>query len=355
MKSIRVDNYIVCLATLSTADNIGAMETPASQSLDEVLKTTTAPDVSFKLCGFADEEVAKMLAHTTLLWVKVVGTKLNLAALDGITIAFDYPKALQELDRGYVSSKINAPTTELAQGIAMAPVVIRDGAIKTHLVLDANVFTQLLDKEGENWPMVFYQLAHECGHVHDHSVFDAAFPNVLLKPPHYKTLLEEYQVLMAYGCCAEYSASRLSAGYWPEQASYFETTFFNVLEGLEERTKLIIDEFKNDNDGLKLFNRLSEEYERMLKFTSYLLGHINGLGGAVEPVPKFKEFMESGHWLAEYITELDKSFDKYWEKYGAWTNFEEFCEIGVIVQLLVGLHGAKPHLEDDGRMSIAVW
>jgi hypothetical protein len=65
----------------------------SGQSIEEILKTTTAPDVSFKLCGFADEELAKKLAHTTLLWVKVVGTKLNLAGLDGITIAFDYAMA----------------------------------------------------------------------------------------------------------------------------------------------------------------------------------------------------------------------------------------------------------------------
>jgi hypothetical protein len=93
----------------------------------------------------------------------------------------------------------------------------------------------------------------------------------------------------------------------------------------------------------------------MMRFTSYLLGHLNGLDGDVSIVPKFKDFMGSSHWLVEYIIELDNSFEKYWKKYGEWEDFEEFCEVGVIVQLLVSRHGAQPHLHDDGTMSIAVW
>jgi hypothetical protein len=332
------------------------MTDSAEPSFEEILKTSTAPEsVPFNLFGFPDEETASTLANTTASLVKYVGTRLNLRDLDGITIAFDYPKALQELDRGFVPSSVSTPTTEFGQGVAMAPVVRRDNVIKTHIVLDANVFQHLRDLEGESFSMIFYQLAHECGHVHDHSAFDAVLPGILLTPPDFKNAMEQYQVQMAYGCCSEYAASRLSAGFWPEQVANFEEVFFTVLEGIEQRTEALVNAFDADNDGIKLFNQLSKEYERLMRFASYLLGHLNGLDSDAARAPRFKAFMESGHWLVEYITELDSCFDKLWENYAKWKDIGEFCEVGLVVQLLVCRHRVHPNLNNDGSMSIAVW
>jgi hypothetical protein len=218
---------------------------------EEVMANSTAPNpVPFTLVGF-EEGYARRLADYISLWVRYIGTRMNLERLDGITIAFDYPKALADLDRGYETTFVNKPTTEFAQGVAMSPVVKREGVIKTHIVLDAGVFSSFLDQKNENWRMLYYQLAHECGHVHDHYLFDLAFPGVFLSPPNFKTGLSRYVFEMGHSCWSEYVASRLSADFVPEQVVHFEETFFTVFENVEQRTDAIEDAFEADGDVIK--------------------------------------------------------------------------------------------------------
>jgi hypothetical protein len=89
------------------------------------------------------------------------------------------------------------------------------------------------------------------------------------------------------------------------------------------------------------------EYERILRFASYLLGHINGTGGELDQAPKFKEFLNSDHWLSEYIIELDETFDELWANYGKWTGIEEFSGLGALVLLLVATHGVHAGVNEE--------
>lgn len=66
-----------------------------------------------------------------------------------MTVAFDYDEALAELDRGYETTYQLTATKGVAIGVAMAPTVIRDGVIKTHLVLNANYALSILEEPGE--------------------------------------------------------------------------------------------------------------------------------------------------------------------------------------------------------------
>lgn len=68
-----------------------------------------------------------------------------------------------------------------------------------------------------------------------------------------------------------------------------------------------------------------------MKFASYLLGHLNGTGGEIDTAPKFKEFLQSSHWLSCLIIELDKAFDGLWENYGKWKGVEDFDCLGELV------------------------
>jgi hypothetical protein len=127
------------------------MTDSAEPSFEEIMKTSTAPDpVPFNLIGFATEEQARALANMTATFVKYIGTKMNLEGLDGITIAYDYNKALVDLDRGYETSFVLTPSTEFVQGVAMSPAVIRDEKIKTHIVFSFG-FTAFVDTESAEW------------------------------------------------------------------------------------------------------------------------------------------------------------------------------------------------------------
>jgi hypothetical protein len=253
---------------------------------------------------------------------------------------------LTEIDRGYETSHVLTASTEIAHGVAMAPGVFRDGVLKSRLAFNANMLVHLMDAEGEAFPQVYYQLAHECGHVHDRTAFDIAIPGLLQRPYNFGSELARIKFGLGWGSWCEYAASRLSASFYPQQVVHFEETFFAALDGLDNRVEAAMDAFRDDNDGWKCFNAVTGEYDRFLTFTSYLLGHLNGLGGDVNLAPKFKEFLQSGDWLAKYVIDLDKTLEGIWNNYGEWKSFEEFNGLGELILLLAATDGV--HLEADG-------
>jgi hypothetical protein len=316
------------------------------QTIEELLATSTAPaNIPFQLKGFANEKTAQDLANRTATYIRYIGTRMNLEDLDSVTVAYDYAKALTEIDRGYETPHVLTASTEIAHGVAMAPGVFRAGVLKSHLAFNANVLMHLMDGEGENFFQVYYQLAHECGHVHDRTAFDVAIPGLLQRPYDFGSDLARIQFGLGWGSWCEYAATRLSASFYPEQVAHFEETFFTALEGLDDRVEAAIDAFRDD-DGWKCFNAVTGEYDRFLIFTSYLLGHLNGLGGDIDLAPKFKEFLQSGNWLVKYLIDLDKTLEEIWNKYGEWKSFEEFNGIGELVLLLAASDGV--HLTAEG-------
>jgi hypothetical protein len=321
---------------------------PPEQTFEELTAGSTCPEVlNFSLKGFATEEQAKEMAYWTNSFIKIIGTKLNLERLDGVTIAFDYPQALADLSRGYETTFVLKPSNEFAQGVAMAPAVKRDGVIKTHIVFDGNVFIRFMNTEDEYWDWMHYQLAHECGHVHDRRAFDMAIPNLLLTKHDFGNELNKIRWELGEGCWLEYAASRLSADYYLGQVVHYEATFITTLEGLDDRADAIMDKFAEDNQGMECFWALCREYELILKFASYLLGHINGTGGDIDTAPKFKEFLQSNHWLSYRIIELDKAFDGLWDNYGKWKGVEDFYCLGELVLDAASRHGAFATASDD--------
>ncbi|QFI70519.1 hypothetical protein [Sinorhizobium alkalisoli] len=84
-----------------------------------------------------EENAGKKLAYCVGDYVRELSRYINLERLDGITIAVDYNEALLDLDRGCETDHRLTPSSELVEGVAMAPSVIRDGVLKSHLVLNA--------------------------------------------------------------------------------------------------------------------------------------------------------------------------------------------------------------------------
>jgi hypothetical protein len=69
------------------------------------LPSPTAPErLQISLKGFADESGARAFGETLGTFARVISRYIDLSNLDGITVAFDYPAALAELDRGYENS-----------------------------------------------------------------------------------------------------------------------------------------------------------------------------------------------------------------------------------------------------------
>lgn len=133
------------------------------------LKSTTMPDtLSLTATGFTDPELARELGKAVLEAIHLFGSFMDLETLDGVTLAADYDAALRAVDRGMDGLRpLSRSNSEEMQGVAMSPAVMRDGAVKTHLVFNAAYLLPLIHAESisEEKATAVGIVAHECAHV----------------------------------------------------------------------------------------------------------------------------------------------------------------------------------------------
>ena len=178
---------------------------------DAAINPTTAPEnLQISISAFDTEERATEFGMLVGTYVFELSRYFNLSSLDGVTIAYDYRQALLDLDRGYETSHRLTPSDTHAIGIAMTPTVMREGHLKSHIVLDANFLVALKAPDHEEYGLALHILAHECAHVEVTHRFNAAFPRMLLQQAH-TNLREVYRWQIILACWDEYAASWLSA------------------------------------------------------------------------------------------------------------------------------------------------
>jgi hypothetical protein len=146
-------------------------------SVETADKPTTVPEnLSVSLRGFDSEQHARDFSNILGCWVRELSRYIDLSGLDGITVASDCSQTLAELDRGYATLHKLTPSKEFVVGVAMTPSVLRDGKVKSHIVLSVGVALVLENSEGEHFTVAVHTLAHECAHVEVTQRFDGAFP-----------------------------------------------------------------------------------------------------------------------------------------------------------------------------------
>ena len=203
----------------------------------------TVPE-NFSVCAraFDTEQRARSVGEAIGSCIRLLSERFDLSNLDGVTVAYDYSQALLDLDRGFDSSHKLIPSDENAIGIAMTPSVLREGILKSHIVLNARYIDVLEDPDNEWFLGALHTLAHECAHVEITRRFDMAFPGVLLKTQ-YDDFRQAFRWQVVLACWDEYAATRLSAGIGEDPTAGYEDTFLKCLH--EARPK--------SNDYIKLY------------------------------------------------------------------------------------------------------
>ena len=116
--------------------------------------------VSFRDC--ADQPTAEKIAAQFNVLTTQLSRLMPLARLDGVTVAYDYPQAVAEVDRG--RSEIRPATTasaEIGVGIAQTIAVFRGDTIKSHLVLASNVAYALIDEDRNTQLWAIHAIANQ--------------------------------------------------------------------------------------------------------------------------------------------------------------------------------------------------
>jgi hypothetical protein len=176
-------------------------------------------------------------------------------------------------------------------------------------------------------------VAHECAHIDDLAKKQRAFPNELFEFETFKRYGTRDYILqdIAFACWGEYSACRLSADWTPEnEIEILEANLRPALEGIDKRIKQYHREYPEQGDLLRLFNSVLLAAGKLAKYTSYLLGHLDGLGKKFETEsPEMFALIQSSFFeplFANLRLILQQTWDSEWASYEIFRPLEHFAE-----------------------------
>lgn len=262
------------------------------------------------------------------------GRRLDLSRLDGVTFATDYVRALRDLESGIGHAPELKPTEGLVLGVAMTSSVLRDGELKSHVVVNANFFFNLLldDRAGRAIEL----LAHECAHVEDNAAFDRAFPHMVGHIHDNIRDATRWQILMS--CRGEYAACMRSAGLGDDPEKEYEQTFLQHLSDARDQANGLIKAFRLHGGHQQIIKELSDVYGGLLKFASYYLGNMAGYGRSWRDCSAVFEALEN-HWFRPFFERLEQALAAIVKERDRWQDSSVFEALGDIVEDLIANGG----------------
>lgn len=301
------------------------------------------------------EGVEEITERVRPLLEKLVDLARNVAPMErfeGFTFALDYDVALAEIsaNRGFGTRPLTRTDNEMAQGFAMAPLVLRDGVFKTHIVMSAQVLAGLLSGEQDKADWAIGAVLHELGHAAEHELFDACLPGFTghFLPSDYEAIFNHY-VEAAF---KEYFACRVSAVADPAFGPGVRGTLIEALQRLASDVPPAKSRYRWTADMEEFaaiaFGRIGD----VMKYAGYWLGHVDGLGEEPD-FDAIKEDLERARF-AEVIVELHAVFQRLWDRRGKWESIDEFFAVHRVMEQALRRYGLYPRVNDNGGVYIDV-
>jgi hypothetical protein len=298
----------------------------------------TAPEnFSITLRGFDNEYLARACGTVVGSYIQDLSRQIDLAGLDGVTVAFDYSQALRDLDRGFPSSYVLTPTDGDhewdAVGVAMTLLVLRDGQVKNHIVVSARLALGLQLGEGEELGRAIHAFAHECAHIEVTARFNAAFPGFLLQH-RFEHVHEQVRWGIIQSSWDEYAVCRMAAPFGYNPTADYEGMFLRVLHETQSKANEFIKAYRLHGDVDRILAEVYAAYGNLMKLACYHLGNMAGQDLSLSDLPATKSALE-GHWFSPYFDQLDALCKDIASDYGRWTDRSKFEAIGDLADEVV--------------------
>lgn len=250
-------------------------------TIDPEFPPTAPTSFSFAMQGFRDEAEATAMANVLAGYIRFISEYIDLERLDGVTVAHDYDEALFDLDRGVSGLRpLSRSNDDQLIGVAMAPAVLREGAVKVHMVFNANYLRGIEETEvgasDSQFADALYLLAHECAHVEVTTENDRAFPGRILQS-RYSNYVEAFFGPIVEACWEEYAACRLSVMFGAQQLKRYEEGLIGVLGVSASKSETARASFWQDNNLDRAALEIAAPLLEPMRLASYAYGHIDGL------------------------------------------------------------------------------
>jgi hypothetical protein len=282
--------------------------------------------------GWADEQTARTSADAAMGVVYAASKHISLNRLDGITFAEDYPAALQGLDRGFATSKpLTSTQKPNAIGVAMSPIVIRDGVVKAHVVMRGFFARDLIGEDEDARNFAMYSLVCQLAQIAATELFDTAFPNVIGRPQ--SDAFEGYRYTSIDGAWESYYSASISAALYPKAGEIYRDIVLGALAEVQQQLPELRYAYRHHGDVLKFLGQISEPVGTFLRLTAKLLGHHDALETPPldEPLTAALEKAQLTPWFNMYAGDLRA----LWDRRGKWTSLAEFLMLGMHFERLL--------------------
>lgn len=285
-------------------------------------------------------------------YVREFSHYFDLSGLDGVTVAFDYRDALLRLDRGRPDC---SPLTPSDNGVAMAARVRRDGALRSHIVVDAAYVYPLADRDHPDFAESLHGLAHECAHVEITKKFDTCIPGFLFNTRWSHDPRDLHRQGIWISCWEEYEATRLSARFGRSPSETYKDYLVECLKITVHEANERIAAYRLHHDVDQVLSDVYSVYGRALKLASYFYGDAAGQGALISDL-RASEYLHfvRGTWFEEHFYRLAHGLETLADRYGCWTSLEEFEEISLIIDEMVVDGGVITIERADGSFYIDV-
>ncbi len=321
---------------------------------EATLPPETAPEpLSITLKGFASEEEARRLGDAVWATVKALSRAIDLTRLDGVTVAFDYSSAVNDVDRGYATTFIQTPTkTNELIWVAMTVNVMRDNIVKAHLVFDAQIIWPILDNQNDFFSQSVALIAHECGHVADLRQRDEQFPGTLLRPltgtAYERRLNQPAEVLWE-----EYAACRASALFCQCSTATYAESFATVLPVALDYADAAIRCYRIHGNINRVLSEAGNPLFEPMRTAAYLAGHLDGPGLDLASIPIASDALQ-GSLFEPLVMRMIALLRDLWDRRGSWPNTGAFAPLLDLCRDVFETGGIHLSARPSGEMYVQI-
>ena len=303
--------------------------------------------------GVADKATADRIGAVLDGVVRELRPMMALDRLDGFTFAEDYETALRNLDRGFETSRALEPTKyDYGVGVAMTPLVRRDGVIKSRVVARMWIANGLVSDNEQEQQLALHTIISQLAYAACTQLLDEAFPGFFM------SRLEDSLQSFLYPCVdsawSGYFAARSSAIFNPESETAYRELALSALHHAESSIPPARLAYQFDKDMDKLMAVTLPAITALLKHLGHLLGHCDGIQkDAFDDEQLSAAFEKTG--LSAWVALFQGDLATIWDRRGQWSSLDEFFQLNRHAERLLWACGMFPWKTKDGGIWIQVF
>lgn len=310
--------------------------------------TDTINPIKIYVIGF-DQEVESTITKLIHKIAKDCSTSISTKALDGITFARNYKKALEDIERGHEKKIKNTPSNDYGVGIAMSIHVTRNDQPMHHIVINGGLFiSQIADNHAE---IAINTVAHELAHTDLYNRYETVFPGELNSIP--DNFLDQFRNACMLDCWNEFGACWMSAKFGPTNVAHYESSFLAALKDTKSVVSRAMAEYQIEKNNEKLISTIAGQYKILLKYSAYHLGNLYGHNTDWKELPTTANPLKS-HWFSPFFNELDETCQSIARNIDNWTDSHQFDSLRELAEKLVAHGGLSFQRHLDGQISFEI-